>query len=316
MAAIYTENVLPWLREWRAAGGRTALATLVGIDGSAPRPLGSQMAVNEAGDAVGNITGGCAEAAIIAEARAAMRAGANRCVRYGAGSPYIDVKLPCGSGIDVYFDVGLDDAALARLLTAQAARQPAALLIDLASHRSAVRTAPPADAPAGGIMFEREYAPVTRLVLTGKGPIVPILSRLASDADFEVIAMSPERDTLAITARHARETRHLATPDSFDFPAFDAWTAFVSLFHEHEWEPPILTRVLASPCFYVGALGSRRTAEARLAGLRELGISPAALARLRGPVGFAIGARSPPEIAIAILAEIIATRRGVRTPPA
>lgn len=310
MAAIYAENVLPWLREWRAAGMRTALVTLVGIDGSAPRPLGSQMAVSENGDAVGNITGGCAEAAIIAEARAAIRAGEGRCVRYGTGSPYIDVKLPCGSGIDVCFDVTLTDEALDRLLTAQRLRQPAALRIDLEARRSMALPAP-ATAPAGA-SFVREYLPVTRLVLAGKGPIVPILARLAVAADFEAVALSPERDTLALTAQHARDARHLASPESFDYPGFDRWTAFVSLFHEHEWEPPILAQALASPCFYVGALGSRRTAAARLELLRAHGVGAAALARLHGPVGLDLGARNPPEIAVAILAEIIATRRASR----
>jgi xanthine dehydrogenase accessory factor len=97
-APEFTETVLPALARWAASGMRTALVSLAGIDGGAPRPIGAQMAVAEDGRAVGYISGGCLEGALIAEARVAMAEGHNRLVRYGAGSPYIDVRLPCGGG--------------------------------------------------------------------------------------------------------------------------------------------------------------------------------------------------------------------------
>lgn len=302
MPAIHVHTVLPHLATWRSQGLRTALVTLIGSDGSTPRPPGSQMAIAEDGQAVGNITGGCAEAAIIAEAKARMARGENGTVRYGAGSPYIDIRLPCGSGIDVYFDTRFPDADLQALLTAQQGRIPAALLIDAESQRVTVTTATPA-ADFGG--YVRSYPPITRLVLAGKGPMVPILAQLASASDFEVIAFSPEPETLEATAPHAARAEYLATPVSFRFDAFDAWTAFVSLFHEHEWEPPILTQALESSCFYVGALGSQRTQLARVATLREHGLSEHCIARLHAPVGLRLGGKSPPEIALAILAQIV-----------
>ena len=306
MPAIYVPSVLPPLRRWREAGQRTALVTMIGTDGSSPRPLGSQMAITESGEAVGNITGGCAEAAIIAEAQNCMARNANRSVRYGAGSPYIDIRLPCGSGIDVYFDVNFEDAVLTQLLHAHASRLPAALTIDPVRHAVvAVVGEAEAGISATPDTFTRAYLPTPRLVVVGKGPTVPILARLATAADFGVIALSSEHETLEVTAAHALRAEYLATPASYAFNDYDPWTAFVSLFHEHEWEPTILAQVLSSNCFYIGALGSKRTHEVRIANLRALGVADDLIARIRAPVGLKLGGKNPPEIALAILAEIV-----------
>ncbi len=305
MPAVYVQSVLPSLQQWRAQGLKTALVTLIATDGSAPRPLGSQMAIAENGKAVGNITGGCAEAAIIAEAQTRIAKHSNGSVRYGAGSPYIDIRLPCGSGIDVYFDVDFADAALAQLLAAQRARHPAALVINPEKQRTQVLLGDTGSSKTG---FVRAYPPTTRLVIAGKGPLVPILAQLARAADFEVIAFSPEPETLEATTPHALRAEYLATAEAFKFAEFDRWTAFVSLFHEHEWEPLILAQALHADCFYVGALGSQRTHQARLVMLRESGLAENLIARLHAPVGLRLGGKNPPEIALAILAEIVQTQ--------
>ena len=306
MPSLYMNDVLPTLARWRQQGLASALVTLVHVDGSAPRPLGSQMAVNERGDAVGNITGGCAEAAIIAEAEACLAAGTNRLLRYGKGSPYIDIRLPCGSGIDVFFDACIGSDEVARIVDANAARQAGWLAFDFATLRAMTGThdAPPA------CDYVRHCDPVTRIFAVGKGPLLPLLAQLGSSAEFEMSVMSPEPATLDMARPHAREAHALSTPDAFRCGPLDRWTAFLSLFHEHEWEPAVLAQALQSRCFYIGALGSRRTAAARREALREAGIDDADIARIRGPVGLAIGARSPPEIALAILGEIVAAQRG------
>jgi xanthine dehydrogenase accessory factor len=303
MPARYVESVLPSLKAWRAEGLATTLVTLFASDGSAPRPLGSQMAIAEDGRAVGSITGGCAEAAIIAEAQQRMARHANGAVRYGAGSPYIDIRLPCGSGIDVWFDTTFPEADLDILLAARARRETACLVIEPLSGRTYARTSLPAVTPSGAYL--RRYDPVLRLVLVGKGPIVPLLTQLAAAMDFEVHAFSPEPETLDLAAPFAFRVAPLATPVSFRDPGFDAHTACVSLFHEHDWEPPILALALASPCFYVGALGSQRTQEARVLTLAETGVPAAHIARLHAPVGLHLGGKNPPEIALSILAEIV-----------
>lgn len=311
MTARYMNDVLPTLLAWRQAGHAAALATLVFVDGSAPRPRGSQMAIRADGLAVGNLTGGCAEAAVIEEARARLAAGSNRLLRYGKGSPYMDIRLPCGSGIDVFFDVTLPLADLAHIVDANAARQPATLVFDLEQLRAhAVPGDSPVEAPG---RWSRRCEPTPRILAVGKGPLVPLIAQLGTAAEFEVLVWSSEAETLAMAQPWAREAHALTTPDAFRCGPLDRWTAFLSLFHEHEWDPPVLREALASACFYIGALGSRRTAEARRQTLADLGVAASSIARIHGPVGLDLGARSPPEIALAILGQIVQRRR---QPPA
>ncbi len=300
------ENVLPALKAWRKVGRKTALATLVRINGSSPRPLGSQMAVADSGEAAGLITGGCAEAAIIAEARAAIEAGENLCIRYGAGSPYMDIRLPCGSGIDVFFDVSMADEKLDALLAAQSARRRALLHFDLEGLATRV-SADWDEVNSGG--YVKRYDPVVRVLAIGKGFIVPFVAQMAAAAQCEAHVYSPEQETLTLAQSACTRITHLTHDRQFDPSIIDAATAVLLLFHEHEWEAHFLEAALRSDCFYIGALGSRRTHADRLALMRERGIDEASLARIRGPVGLDIGAKSPPEIAISILAEIIETYR-------
>lgn len=307
MTARYMNDVLPTLLAWRQAGHAAALATLVFVDGSAPRPRGSQMAIRADGLAVGNLTGGCAEAAVIEEARARLAAGTNRLLRYGKGSPYMDIRLPCGSGIDVFFDVTLPREDLAQIVAANAARQAAAMVFDL-EHLRARAAAGEALVEAPG-SWSRLCEPVTRILAVGKGPLVPLIAQLGSAAEFEVVVFSSEPETLEMARPWAHEAHALTTPDAFRCGPLDRWTAFLSLFHEHEWDPPVLREALASACFYIGALGSRRTADARRETLAEMGVETTSIARIHGPVGLDLGARSPPEIALAILGQIVQRRR-------
>jgi xanthine dehydrogenase accessory factor len=277
---VYADYVLDALKSWRAEGLRTALVTLVEISGSSPRPLGSQIAVARDGRAVGAVTGGCVERAIVLDAVAAIEAGQSRLERYGEGSRFRDLKLPCGSGITVHFDVGLSDETLAALLEARAARRIVRHLVF-----------------AEGLTFEKIYEPQRRLVIAGQGNVLPWLEKLAVLTEFEVMVFSPEHNTLN-------------DPAAFDGGLLDPFTAFVSLFHDHSFEPELLHTALASPAFYIGALGSRRAQASRLRTLADMGWGEGDLARVHGPVGLDIGARTPPEIAVAIVAEVVAAGRG------
>lgn len=306
MKSAYKENVLPDLAAWRRAGLKTALVTLVRIEGSSPRPLGCQMAVNERGEALGLITGGCAEAAIVAEAQSAIEAGANRCVRFGVGSPYMDVRLPCGSGIDVFFNATLSDSDVDALLAAQDARRPAAMAFDL--ERLTTRLCEP-EMRGGGDEYVKIYAPATKLLIIGKGAVTPFTAQLAQAMNFEAHVFSPEVETLEDAKPYCTTITHLTSDRPSYISSTDRWTAVVTLFHEHEWELGFLEASLNSDCFYVGALGSRRTHADRLAMLREKGVDEAKLQRISGPVGLDIGAKSPPEIALSIIAEIVEARR-------
>jgi len=286
----FTENVIPQLLAWRRAGHKAALVTLVGIDGSGPRPLGSQMAVNANGEAAGMISSGCAEAAVVAEAQAAIEHGHPRTVRYGAGSRYIDIVLPCGTGIDVHFDPTIEIGVLERLDGAIKARIPAKLAID----------------PGGQVpVFERRYDPRPRLLIAGRGPILSYVVRNAGMLEWECVVASPGQQLLDAVRAGAMATYHLTKPEDLDpTPLVDLATAVVLLFHDHEWEPPILAQCEHTLAFYIGALGSRKSHAQRCELLRARGCSEEFITRIRSPIGLAIGGKSPPEIALAIVAEI------------
>ena len=284
---VYADYVLDALRDWRREGSKTALLTLVEIDGASPRPLGSQMAVAEDGRAVGAISGGCAERTLVLDAQAAMARGADHVERYGKGSRFKDLVFPCGSGIAVFFDTSLDDATLFALCDAHDRRQPCAYR-------------------AGD--FVKPYEPQARLIIAGSGHVVPSLAHLAALAEFETIVVSPDAGTREAASPFAR-IEGLKTTGDFDGGRLDAATAFVCLFHDHDREPDLLEAALASSAFYIGALGSHATHRRRRDGLAARGWHPESLDRIHGPVGLGIGAQTPPEIAVAIIAEIVQARR-------
>lgn len=305
--AVFTDNVIPHMLAWRRQAAPCALVTLVNVEGSSPRPVGSQMAVNADGSTQGYISSGCAHAAIVAEAIEAINRGVNRTVRYGAGSKYMDVVLPCGSGIDVYFDATIAEDTLAELDGAIAARRHVAMAIDLdGNNPSQIASRIPSNHSTPDRPFQRQYRPQRRIVIAGRGIDVDCLARLAHGLEWNVIAVSPEEATLARLAPYANGLQHLAQADDFDASIVDADTAVVLVLHDHDWEPTLLAKCVGRSAFYVGALGSRRTHAQRRELLSMLGCPPAFIDAIRSPVGLDIGARNPAEIAIAIVAEILA----------
>lgn len=265
------------------ATGPFVLATLVNVDGSSPYPIGSQMLINQTGVAQGQITSGCVESAIAEHALEALASNQSTHHRYGEGSPYFDIVLPCGSGIDVYFDVIDSIDNLKEIETRLAARQTVDYTIQLHN-------------------FTRTYIPQIRLCLFGEGAIFLSLAELALSSGLDVVLA----------------TQHLPTQQqlgkrNFSFNSFDPtvvdscdqWTAFVSVFHEHDKEIELLRNALSTEAFYIGALGSKRTQAQRLDRLREYEACEEQLKRIQGPVGLDIKAETPQQIAISIIAEII-----------
>jgi xanthine dehydrogenase accessory factor len=319
-AGRFAENVLPHVLNWRARGEDAALITLIGVEGSGPRPVGSQMAVSSSGDWIGQITSGCAESQLVGHAIEAMQARRPRLERYGRGSKYFDIQLPCGSGIDVYFDPLAPTGLLENIEAARRARQPVALefvatiegdpghrLVPLGiSGPAKDRLRIPGSLDADR-RFSRRYLPALRIVVAGRGPAVHALTHLAVLLGWSVIAASPDRDTLDALRPLCEAVQYLPKPESFDPSVIDGWSAAVLLFHDHDWEPPILSRMLRTEGFYIGALGSRQTHRVRREALQALGHSARDIEKVRGPIGLDIGARNPPELALAIAGEILAT---------
>jgi xanthine dehydrogenase accessory factor len=300
---LFTENVIPQLLAWRALNIPSALVTLVGVDGSSPRRIGSQMAVTARGEFQGYISSGCAEGAIVAEARSALERGTNSTVRYGAGSKYIDIVLPCGSGIDVHFDATVSSDVISALQADITARRPTALSLDLTHRRPAFNTS--VEAVSVGATFVRTYQPIPRIVVAGRGVNVDYVARFAHELEWDVVVASPDTGVIERLGGIVSHTQHLTRPDDFNIALIDANTALVLVFHDHEWEPQILAKSAASPAFYFGALGSRRTHAQRMELLAVMGCSPEFIGAIHSPIGLDIAAKNPAEIGLAIIAEIL-----------
>lgn len=249
-----------------------ALCTLVGIEGSFSRRLGAQLAVRADGTLAGSLSDGCLEAQLARDARVARGPEVHR---YGRGSPNIDFRLPCGGGLDILVDPAPDRAAVRDALAALKKRRPATLPL-----------------PANPLLVERPFVPTLRITAFGEGPELAALEAIGAAAEIRVEAID-------------RAALSLGRPSGRD--AADAWTAIVLLFHDHEWEIALLEEALAGDAFIIGAQGGAQAREARLAALRRRGISEAALARLRSPIGTPAGSRTPSALALAILAEVVGT---------
>lgn len=287
---VFDDYVLDFAIERLSRGQRLALVTLVRIEGSSPRFPGAQMAVCETGDWVGYLSGGCIERAVVAEAIDAIAAGGNRLVRYGRGSKYFDIQLPCGSAIELFFDVGIGAESLIAIDRRLKQRQTAELPIDPDNRFNA--------------RMVRLYRPPKRLIVAGVGPATVQLARMAQVAGFEVIGWSYDEPTLerlaGLCAWTVRLTGHGSTPPL----EADALTAIVLMFHDHDWEMALLPAALASNAFYIGAMGSRATHRLRLEKLAALGFDRASGERIHGPAGLFAASKSAGDIALSILAEL------------
>lgn len=284
----------------RAAGRASAIATLVAIDGASPRALGAQMAVAADGRFTGSISSGCLERAIIDEARQAMTRGAGDVVRYGKGSKFLDVQLPCGSGVDILYTVNPDVEMLTKGERTLRARQ--AFAIDFGPRGLRVAEATPTGWIDG--YFRRAYSPALKICAAGVGAELIVLSRLVSASGYQMCAVSPEADTLA----HCVAEEKVQLTGAMPALSIDPWTAFVLLFHDREWEVALAPDVLESQAFFIGAVGSRRTHAARIETLRQKGVDEAKLARIEGPIGLIPATRDPSALAISVLAGVVAAQ--------
>jgi xanthine dehydrogenase accessory factor len=289
------------------------LAVIAEVEGPSYRPVGAMMAVLPAypdGDAqrVGTLSSGCVERDIALQAMRARADGRPQVVRYGRGSPFVDIQLPCGGGLDIALIPGPDRSVLERLRAAQAARRPVALSVDLAT--GALALGDMAKTARQGDRLTIARPPETRFLIFGKGPEAAAFAALVQAAGFPAVLLSPDPETLEAPARAGLATRVLPVARFPGDLAPDPWTAVVLFFHDHDWEPPILAGALATDAFYVGAQGSRRSAEARAMALQAMGVPAAHLARLKGPIGLVPSARDARTLAVSVLAEVLAARPG------
>lgn len=305
-----TDDLLPAIERWARDGHRVAVATLVDIVGSSPRPLGSEMAICDTGETLGYVSGGCVEAAVAAEALAVMETGKPRLLDYGAGSPILDIQLTCGGRIGIFVRELADAIAhAAQWRAARDRREVIRIAIDLMTGDEAFLTGAPDSAISTvgehATVFLKSTPPPIRLLLAGGNPIVLALARMASLLGLEVALLRPngpsEPPSDTPLANYDSRALEVALADTH----LDDWTAVYTLTHHADEDLVVLTHALPSRAFCVGVLGSRGKIARRLERLRKAGVDAAACARLKTPAGLAIGARGPWEIALAILAEIV-----------
>lgn len=308
-AAVLSRDAAPFafLRDAQARGIRGALISISAIDGGAPKPLGAHMAVLEDGRYIGHVSGGCVEAAIAAEVVPILERGADEVIRFGKGSCYIDIRFPCGGGVDLLIHTHPSEVLLDDVLARFERRQAFAIAFDPATSTSRIVDHAGETGWSDGV-FLRRYQPRTKLLAIGRGPDLEVIARVAAAAELDLAFATPDETTAASVAALGAPVTLLKTPgQGIDLP-IDRWTATVLLFHEHEWENAILARATAADGFYLGALGSVRTHRERCERLRAMGVPEDHIARIRGPIGLIDRAREPGMLAVSVLAEITAAR--------
>lgn len=287
------------------------LAMITRVEGPSYRPVGARMAVFADGSRVGTLSSGCIEDDITLHALKALEAGKPQTVLYGRGSPFIDIQLPCGGGLEILLLPSPDRDVLAEVRAAMAARRAVTLAVDPESGALELREVGETGWHDGQFLVRIE--PEIRFLVFGKGPEATTFAGLVQAAGFPNVLLSPDDETLALAAAGGSEVRHLTGPVFPDGLDVDGRTAVVLFFHDHEWEPPILLGALATPAFYIGAQGSQRARDARLMELEAMGAGGEALARLKGPIGLVPSARDARTLAVSVLAEVLAEAGPVRS---
>jgi xanthine dehydrogenase accessory factor len=341
-------DVLEPVESWLARGRTVALGTVVETWGSAPRAAGSRMAVSDDGGLAGSVSGGCVETAVVEAAREILKGAPPRLLHFGvADDTAWAVGLACGGKIEVFVEALAPDvfgaareslrrdepAALATVITGPASAVGKTLFLSaggpgpgsveeplrtlaLEAAQAALAAGRPTRVHAGEIeLFVDVLLPPPTLVVVGGVHIAVALVSLARTMGFRSVVVDP-RVAFANRERFPHADRlETAWPDeALASVGLTASTAVAVLTHDPKLDDPALRTALPSPAFYVGALGSPRTQAKRRQRLLEAGLTEAQVSRLHAPIGLDLGGRSPEEIALAVMAEVVATRHGRGAP--
>lgn len=304
----HPQDVLHQWLAWRAEQA-TALVVVTAIEGGGVRAPGAMMAVASDGRVAGYISGGCIDADVALQAEVAMKSGETCCLRYGAGSPFVDLPLPCGGAIEVMILPNADEATLRDCRDRLAGRAPVTLYVSPDGHMSLEPSA-----ASGAIPFR--YTPKLRLRIAGRGADCLALAHAARASGIETALWLPDGDDVNQARKIGLETIvPLSTPNALPPATDDAWTAFVLAFHDRDWEDRLLAQALNGPAFHIAAIGSRHTHLRRCEALREAGYTDHQISRIHGPAGLVPSMRDASFMAISILAEVIdAHQKRIRTP--
>lgn len=301
------------LRDWQAQGHQAALATVVRTFGSSPRPAGSMVLIRDDGAVIGSVSGGCIEQDLIERVRAGLPA-LPQVLRYGGTAEENQrIGLPCGGKLELVFEPAPDAATVDALCRALHASEPVARRLDLATGASTRFTPTDTDGFSwSGTTLVTVHRPQLRLLLIGAVHTARYLAEMAQSLDYAVLVCDPREEYRATWSVAGATLLEGMPDDAVAAIRPDRRTAIIALTHDPKLDDMALIEALRSEAFYVGALGSRRNNAKRRERLALFDLMPGQIARLRGPVGLPIGSHTPAEIAVAILADLIAVRNGVQ----
>jgi xanthine dehydrogenase accessory factor len=308
------KDVLETLEGWNAEGVRFATATVVKVERSAPLGPGAVLAVSEKGEVAGSVTGGCVEPAVYDEAQELLAGGPPRLVSYGiADEEAFEVGLPCGGTVHIFLST-VERDLVEELAEAVRSERPIALAVTVSGSEigkhELVELNGHFEPTIEGDTFFLPFAPRPEMYVFGAVDHAAAIGRVGKFLGYRV-TICDARARFATPERFPDVDEVVVQwPDEFLRGApVDERTAICVLTHDHKFDVPLLKVALESPAGYIGAMGAMRTTEARNERLRAEGVTEEELARIHAPIGLRIGSKTPEEVAVAVAAEIVATRR-------
>lgn len=305
-------EVLQKCLQWQDDGRRVTLVTVVKTWGSSPRPVGSMLALRDDGLLAGSVSGGCIEADLIERVRPAPPSCPEVLTYGGSAEECHRFRLPCGGTLQLVLEAAPATHVLQAILDAIAQHKQVGRRLDFASGRSSLYT-PHSDEAT---QFDERtltavHGPRWRLLVIGAGQISRHLAQMAQALDYRVLVCDPREEYVAAWDIAGAELVPGMPDDAVSAFMPDVRSAVIALTHDPKLDDMALLEALKSAAFYVGAVGSKANNLKRRERLCLFDLSDAEVGRLHGPVGLPIGSRTPPEIAVSILAELTAVRHGI-----
>ena len=310
-------EVLRTAEQWRKAGRQVALGTIVKTWGSAPRPVGAMVAIRDDGQVVGSVSGGCVEDDLIEKTKKnILEKEKPVLVTYGVTNEEATRwGLPCGGTLQLVMEPLSEESRIGELLAQISNQVLVKRRLDMDSGRATLEPGRWQDVlEFDGKVLCAVHGPRWRLVLIGAGQLTRYLAEMARMLDYHVVVVDPREEYAGGWDVPGIPLDRGMPDDVVRELNMDGHSAIVALTHDPKLDDLALMEALKSAAFYVGAIGSKKNNDARRLRLREFDLSEGEIARLRGPVGLYIGSKTPPEIAVAILAEMTAVRHGVSEP--
>lgn len=309
----HPEDVLGFIVNRHKVGIRCALLIVTGLSGGSVRSLGTLVAVDQSGRMAGYVSNGCIDADLVLQAQGALNDKITRMITYGKGSTFIDLQLPCGGSIDILIIPDPSANLIAKAKAGLMSRQQ----MTLSFHREkGLFSTSSTKGETGwfGNTFIASHTPKLKFFIAGRGASLFAMVNTISALNYNVAIATPDLNDLPLLESiGAYAQYHLTSPNTSPVVPIDKWTAVLLLFHDHEWETQLICTCLAGNPFYIGALGSERTHEARLEGLRDIGLSEQNIAHIRGPIGLIPSVRDASMLVISTLAEIASEYRKIDT---